>query len=50
MAIEKNIKINVDAKDAIKDVKSLEKGVKDTSTSASASKGAFSKMTGAVKD
>ena len=49
MAIEKNIKINVDEKDAIKDVKSLEKGVKDTSTSASASKGAFSKMTGAVK-
>jgi len=49
MAVEKNIKINVDAKDAIRDVKSLEKGVKDTSTSASASKGAFSKMTGSVK-
>ena len=49
MAIEKNIKINVDAKDAIKDVKSLDKGVKDTSTSASASKSAFAKMTGGVK-
>ena len=49
MAVEKNIKINVDAKNAIKDVKALDKGVKDTSKSAAGTKGAFGKMTGAVK-
>ena len=49
MAVEKNIKINVDAKNAIKDVKALDKGVKDTSKSAAGTKGSFGKMTGAVK-
>ena len=49
MAIEKNIKINVEAKGAIQDVDKLKKGVQDTSTAAAGSKGAFSKMTGAAK-
>jgi len=49
MAVEKNIKINVDAKNAIRDVQALDKGVKDTSRSAAGTKGAFGKMTGAVK-
>jgi hypothetical protein len=49
MAIEKNIKINVDAKDAIKDVKSLDKSVNDTSKSAADSKSSFGKMTTGVQ-
>ena len=49
MAVEKNIKINVDAKDGIKQVDKLKKGVKDTSKAAAGSKSAFSKMTGAAK-
>ena len=49
MAVEKNIKINVDAKDGIKQVDKLQKGVKDTSTAAAGSQGAFSKMKSGVQ-
>ena len=49
MAVDKTIKINVDAKAGIKQVDQLKKGVQDTSTAAAGSKGAFSKMTGAAK-
>ena len=49
MAIEKNIKINVEAKDAIKDVDKLKQGVNDTSKSAADSKSSFAKMTTGVK-
>ena len=49
MAVDKTIKINVDAKDGIKQVDQLKKGVKDTSTAAAGTKGAFSKMTTGVK-
>ena len=49
MAVEKNVKINIDAKDGIKQVDKLNKGVQDTNKGAIASKGAFSKMTGAAK-
>ena len=44
MAIEKNIKINVDAEDAIKQVDTLEQGVEKTSTAAGKSKASFGKM------
>ena len=49
MAVEKNIKINVDAKDGIKQVDKLKKGVKDTSTAAAGTKGAFGKMKAGVQ-
>ena len=49
MAEVKTVKINVDAGDGIKKVNELKKGVQDTSTAASGSKGAFSKMTTGVK-
>ena len=49
MAIEKNIKRNVEAKDAIKDVDKLKQGVNDTSKSAADSKSSFAKMTTGVK-
>tara|TARA_R110001599_G_scaffold3835_5_gene20798 strand:+ start:273 stop:1721 length:1449 start_codon:yes stop_codon:yes gene_type:complete len=49
MAVEKNIKINVEAKGAIKQVDSLEKGVKETSQAAKDSKKSFSIMSAGVK-
>ena len=49
MAVEKNIKINVDAKEAIKQVDKLEKGVKETGKGAKDSKKGFSAMTSGVK-
>jgi hypothetical protein len=44
MAVEKNIKINVDAKDAISQVDELKTGVKETNTAAEDSKSSFGKM------
>ena len=44
MAVEKNIKINVDAKDAISQVDELKQGVKDTNKAAEDSKSSFGKM------
>ena len=44
MAKEKTIKLNVDAKDAIKQVDKLEKGVKETGKGAKDSKKGFSAM------
>lgn len=49
MSKEKIIKVGVDAKDGIKEVDKLKKGIKDTSSAAAGSKGAFSKMTTAAK-
>ena len=49
MAIEKNIKINVEAKGAIKQVDDLEKGVKNTNKAAQDSKSSFSVMEGGIK-
>ena len=49
MAVEKNIKINVDAKDGIKQVDELNKGVKDTGDSAEKSKRGFSSMKTGIK-
>tara|TARA_R100001594_G_scaffold581_3_gene2245 strand:+ start:14092 stop:15543 length:1452 start_codon:yes stop_codon:yes gene_type:complete len=49
MAVEKNIKINVDAKDAIKQVDKLEQGVKKTGKGAKDSKKGFSAMKSGVK-
>jgi len=48
MAVEKNIKINVDAGDGIKQVDKLKQGVKDTSKAASGSQSAFGKMKSGV--
>ena len=49
MAVEKNIKINVDAKEAIKQVDKLEKGVKETGKGAKDSKAGFSVMQSGVR-
>tara|TARA_R110002020_G_scaffold372033_1_gene583571 strand:- start:37 stop:1416 length:1380 start_codon:yes stop_codon:yes gene_type:complete len=49
MTQTKTIKIDVDAKDGIKQVDQLKKGVKDTSKAASGTKGAFGKMKAGVK-
>jgi len=49
MSQKRTIKIEVDAKDGIEQVDKLNKGVKDTSKSASESKGSFSKMKGGVQ-
>jgi len=49
MAEVKTVKINVDAGDGIKKVSELKKGVQDTSTAASGTKGAFGKMKAGVK-
>ena len=48
MAVEKNIKINVDAKDAISQVDELKTGVKETNTAAENSKSSFGKMKGGI--
>jgi hypothetical protein len=48
MAVEKNIKINVDAKDAISQVDELKTGVKETNTAAADSKSSFGKMKSGV--
>tara|TARA_R100000781_G_scaffold79672_1_gene49256 strand:+ start:553 stop:2127 length:1575 start_codon:yes stop_codon:yes gene_type:complete len=48
MAVEKNIKINVDAKDAISQVDELKTGVKETNTAAEDSKSSFGKMKSGV--
>ena len=48
MAVEKNIKINVDAKDAISQVDELKTGVKETNTAAEDSKSSFGKMKGGI--
>ena len=48
MAVEKNIKINVDAEDAVKQVDDLKQGVQETSQAASDSKSSFNKMKGGV--
>jgi DNA repair exonuclease SbcCD ATPase subunit len=44
MAVEKNIKINVDAKGAVQEVDKLKQGVKDTNKAAANSEGSFGKM------
>jgi len=44
MAVEHTVKLNVDAKDGIKQVEELKKGVQDTNTAASDSKSSFGKM------
>jgi DNA repair exonuclease SbcCD ATPase subunit len=44
MAVEKNIKINVDAKGAVQEVDKLKQGVKDTSQEAANSESSFGKM------
>ena len=49
MTQTKTIKIDVDAKDGIKQVDQLKKGVKDTSKAAAGTKGAFGKMKAGVK-
>ena len=49
MAVDKTIKINVDAKAGIKQVDQLKKGVQDTSKAASGTQGAFGKMKAGVK-
>ena len=49
MAVEHTVKLNVDAKDGIQQVDKLKKGVKDTSTAAAGTKGAFGKMKAGVQ-
>ncbi len=49
MAVDKTIKINVDAKQGIKQVDELKKGVQDTSKGAKDSKGSFSMMQAGVR-
>jgi len=49
MPQERTVKIKVDAKDGIKQVDQLKKGVKDTSKAAAGTKGAFGKMKAGVK-
>jgi LAS superfamily LD-carboxypeptidase LdcB len=49
MAIEKNIKINVDAKQGVKEVDKLNKGVQDTNKGARDSKRSFSIMSAGIK-
>jgi hypothetical protein len=44
MAVEKNIKINVDAKGAVQEVDKLKQGVIDTNKAATNSEGSFGKM------
>jgi len=48
MAIEKNIKINVEAGDAIEKVDELKQGVQETNQAAADSKSSFTKMKGGV--
>ena len=49
MAVDKTIKINVDAKQGIKQVDELKKGVQDTSRGAKDSKASFSMMQAGVR-
>ena len=49
MAIEKTVELKVDAKDGIKQVDELKKGIADTSSSAKKSKGSFSVMQSGVR-
>ena len=49
MAIEKNIKINVEAKEAIADVNELKQGIQDTDAVASQSKPSFAVMKAGVR-
>ena len=49
MAVDKTIKINVDAKDGIKQVDELKKGVEETSKGAKDSKGSFYMMQAGVR-
>ena len=49
MAIEHTVKLNVDAGEGIKQVDKLKKGVQDTSSAASGTKGAFGKMKSGVQ-
>jgi hypothetical protein len=49
MSQEKTVKLNVDAKDAIKQVDELKKGVQDTSEGAKKSKGSFNMMKSGVR-
>ena len=49
MAVDKTIKINVDAKQGIKQVDELKKGVQDTSKGAKDSKGSFAMMQAGVR-